>query len=128
MINYQQIFKPKWSLFIILLSFIHCLINGNYDLAVFQYSILFTSIIYHHNLENNFRFIDMFIVQLGLWYHIYVYYSNECYKKSCLFLIFYILGIVFYLIGLYTNNDSYHCGIHILPVLGNISLNNILII
>ena len=122
----KKIIHPKWSLFIILISFIHSLINANYDLAVFQYSILFTSIIYHHKLEDNFRLIDMFVVQIGLWFHIYVYFQNECYKKSCTFLILYILGIAFYFIGLYTDNNSFHCGTHIFPVLGNISLNNLL--
>jgi hypothetical protein len=124
--NYKKILQPKWSLFIILISFIHSFINANYDLAFFQYSILFTSVIYHHNLEKNFRFIDMFVVQVGLWFHIYTYFANECYKKSCAFLILYILGISFYFVGLYTNNNIFHCGTHIFPVLGNISLNNIL--
>ena len=118
--------EPRFTIFSVILSLFHGYYYGIYFLAILQSIILISGIIYHHNIIKCkiYRYIDILIVIYSLYYH--MDYYNKCEKNSYLFLSLYLLGIVFYFVSLYTQNNKYHCGIHILPVLGNIVLHNLL--
>lgn len=116
---------PRFSIYSVFLSILHSYYYTLYFLSFLQLMILFSGIVYHHKVLHyypKFRYIDIIIVLFGLYHHL-DHYNNECKTREYIFIIFYTTGILCYLLGLYTNNDVYHCGVHIFPVMGNIIIH-----
>ena len=124
--SFMDYIHPKFSIYTVLFSLLHGCYSGLYFLPFLQGLILVSGIIYHNKILDYkmYRYIDIGIVLFGLYYHISYY--NKCKNTSYLFIFLYVIGMSFYFISLYTKNESYHCGVHILPVLGNIVLHKLL--
>ena len=66
-------FHPKITSFFIIINIYHSLINELYVMSSLQIIVLTSSIIYHHNLINNFRYYDIAISCSVIAHHFYLY-------------------------------------------------------
>ena len=96
-----------------------------YIMSSLQIIVLTSSIIYHHNLINNFRYYDIAISCSVIAHHFYLY--SYYFIDNLIPSIFYILAIISYFIGLKQNNDYMHGYLHIFGVIANILLNQCLV-
>jgi hypothetical protein len=117
--------STKISLWLILFSAYDAYLLKLYSLSFFQMMIFITSLIYHNNLIKNFRIIDIIIVQIGLFFHIYSFTKES--KKNGMCMLMYGFGIYSYLLSRILNEEEYHCGVHIFPVIGNLLLHRMII-
>lgn len=116
---------PRFSIYSVFLSIFHSYYYTLYFLSFLQFMILISGIVYHNKIFHyypKYRYIDIAIVLFGLYHHL-DHYNNECKTTETLFIMLYLSGIIFYFIGLFTNIDAFHCGVHILPTLGNIVIH-----
>jgi hypothetical protein len=114
-------FHPKITSFFIIINIYHSIINDLMLMATLQTIVLISSIIYHHNLIEEFRNYDICIACSITSYHFYIYsyYLIDDFKPC----IFYILAISSYFIGVEKNNDYMHGYLHIFGIIVNILLN-----
>ena len=114
-------FHPKITSFFIIINIYHSLINDLILMATLQTIVLISSIIYHHNLIEDFRNYDICIACSVIMHHFYIYsYFFLDNLKPC---IFYILAIVSYFVGVEKNNEYMHGYLHIFGIIANILLN-----
>ena len=116
---------PRFSIYSVSLSVAHSYCYTLYYLSFLQMLILVSGVVYHNKILHmypKYRYVDIGIVLFGLYHHLDHYYTN-CETSEYLFIGFYLTGIFFYFLGLFTCIDAYHCGVHILPTLGNIVIH-----
>ena len=118
-------FHPKITSFFIIINIYHSITNRLYFMACLETIVFISSIIYHHNLINDFRNYDIAISCSVILHHFYIYsyYFINDFKPS----IFYILAIASYYSGVKLNNDNLHGYLHMFGILANILLNNCLL-
>lgn len=119
-------FQPKYTSFLILLNIIYSYCNGLFFNSFLESCVLATSIIYHHNLIENFRNYDIIVANSVILYYFYLYsyhISSEYY--ALLPAMFYILAIKSYISGKIYDDDIQHGYLHIYGVIANILLINL---
>jgi hypothetical protein len=121
-------FYPKYTLFLITLNILYSLYNELYFNSLLETFVLATSIIYHHNLIENFRNYDILVANSVILHHFYLYsYRISSDKYTIYPSIFYMLAIYSYISGKLYDNDIYHGYLHIYDVIANILLINVLV-
>ena len=106
---------PKNTLILILFSSINAYYKKKYYLSISQSLIFLTSVLFHH--FGIARTLDITVVVLGLFYHIYEH------RLSNLFPFFYVIAICCYIIGKIRNSSRWHSLLHVFAVCGNIKLH-----
>ena len=83
--------------------------------------MLVTSIIYHHNLIENFRNYDILVVNSVILYYFYLYsYHISSEYNTLLPAMFYILAIKSYISGRIYDDNILHGYLHIYDLIANI--------
>ena len=122
-------FIPKYTSFLITLNILYSLYNELYFNSLLETCVLATSIIYHHNLIENFRNYDILVANSVILHHFYLYSYHISSDKYTIYpSIFYMLAIYSYISGKLYDNDIYHGYLHIYGVIANILLVNCLIV
>jgi hypothetical protein len=121
-------FHPKYTSFLILLNILYSIYNELYFNSLLESCVLVTSIIYHHNLIENFRNIDIIVANSVILYHFYIYSYHISSDKYTIYpSIFYMLAIYSYISGKLYNDNIHHGYLHIYGVIANILLINVLV-
>ena len=119
-------FHPKYTSFLILLNIIYSYCNELYFNSFLESCVLVTSIIYHHNLIENFRNYDILIANSVILYYFYLYSYHISFEYYGLLpAMFYILAISSYISGKIYDNSIQHGYLHIYGVIANILLINL---
>ena len=121
-------FHPKYTLFLITLNIFYSIYNELYFNSLLETCVLATSIIYHHNIIENFRKYDIIVTNSVILHHLYIYVYHITYDNYTIYpSIFYMLSIYSYISGRLYDNDIYHGYLHIYGVIANILLVNLLV-
>lgn len=114
--------EPHWMLWLTPLAFL----TGSYAyflnffiLAYSEWTVFLTSILYWMKPVNNYRRkIDIIVVQLAFYIHLYYVFTYICYTG----LFLYKFGILFYIIGLFFESNIFHALLWICGSIGNFVL------
>ena len=121
-------FHPKYTSFLIIVNILYSIYNELYFHSFLETCVLTTSIIYHHNLIENFRNYDILVVNCVILHHFYLYSYHISSDKYTIYpSIFYMLAIGSYISGKIFDNDIYHEYLHIYGVIANILLITLLV-
>jgi hypothetical protein len=121
-------FHPKYTSFLITLNILYSIYNRLYFNSFLETCVLVTSIIYHHNLIENFRNYDILIANSVALHHFYLYSYHISSDKYTIYpSIFYMLSIYSYICGRLYDSNICHGYLHIYGVIANILLIDLLV-
>jgi hypothetical protein len=83
-------FHPKYTSFLITLNILYSIYNRLYFNSFLETCVLVTSIIYHHNLIENFRNYDILIANSVALHHFYLYSYHISSDKYTIYPLYFI--------------------------------------
>jgi len=117
---------PQLTSYSLLVSAVNGFSNNHIFVSFLMFLSFITSIFYHNNLHKHARIIDVYITRFTCLTYLILYFYNKYYNISVIPLIYYILGIVCYLLGVKYNCNKFHSFLHIFMALSSIGYHEIL--